>query len=46
MAATLCHSGLSGIFPVAFRKDSRRALLAGMTTKEISINCEGCCHSK
>ncbi len=27
-----CHSGLSGIFP---KKDSRRALLAGMTAKNI-----------
>src|SRR4030042_3189028 len=27
----ICHSGLSGIFPMASKKDSRRASLAGMT---------------
>ena len=27
----ICHSGLAGIF-LCFQKDSRRALLAGMTT--------------
>ena len=32
-ACLLCHSGLSGIF-LYFKKDSRRASLAGMTKYE------------
>jgi hypothetical protein len=31
----VCHSDLLGIFPLLFKKDSRRALLAGMTTWRI-----------
>jgi len=33
MSQPICHSGLSGII-LCFQKDSRRALLAGMTACE------------